>query len=254
MSRFDACLAITLPWEGGWSNHPADPGGATMRGITLATYRRYRPGATADQLRRISDPEVRSIYRQGYWSLIKGGSLTAGIDAVTFDAGVNSGPAQGAKWTQRALGVTADGKVGPQTLRAARTAEPIAVIRKASANRLGMLRGLRTWGAFGRGWSNRVADVEAKAIAMAAAATGAARPVLIEEKGAAQFNARRDEAGAVGVGGGGGGGVTLADLPSWGVVALAVVAAVAVVMLLGARRHQLARADALQRAAEEAKR
>lgn len=258
-NNFEPCLGVTLPHEGAWSNHPKDPGGGTMKGITIATYRRRRPNATLDDLRRISDAEVRQIYREDYWTPVRGEDLPIGIDMVTFDASVNSGPVQGVKWTQRALGVAADGRVGPDTINAARSAAPVPVIRQAAANRMGMLRGLRTWTTFGRGWSRRVADVEAKAMTMALAAAGSlgsARPVLIEEAASATAAARRDERIATTTGGAGavgGGGAVNADLPGSALIILAVIVVVGVVLAFGTARHQRARAEAMQRAAKEAR-
>ena len=73
-ANFPASLRETLHYEGGWSDHPKDPGGATMKGITLETFRRYRPMATKAELRAISDADVERIYRAGY------------ADPVAFDA------------------------------------------------------------------------------------------------------------------------------------------------------------------------
>lgn len=169
MNRFAECLAITLRHEGEWADHPRDPGGATMKGVTLATYRRYRPGATKEHLRAITDAELRRIYREGYWDPVRADALPPGLDLVTFDAAVNSGPGQGAKWTQRALGVADDGKIGPESIAAATRADPRRAINDACDRRLAMLRGLSTWDAFGRGWTSRVEDIRSKALAMAAA-------------------------------------------------------------------------------------
>lgn len=166
-NNFPACLAITLSHEGGWADHPRDPGGATMKGITLATYRQYRPGATKAQLRAITDAEVQAIYRRGYWDAVRGDDLPAGVDLVAFDAAVNSGPSRGAKWLQTALGVTADGKIGPKTLAAADRANRAWVIRTSCDVRLRFLRGLSAWPTFGKGWQRRIDDVQAKALAMA---------------------------------------------------------------------------------------
>lgn len=252
MSKFDAILAETLTHEGGWSDHPDDPGGATMRGITLATFRRRQPGATKEDLRRISDADLRHIYRVDYWRPVRGDDLPAGIDMATFDAAVNSGVTQGSKWTQRALQVTADGRIGTATLAAAAAADPVPVIRKACELRMGMLRGLKTWGAFGRGWSRRVASVEARAVAMAQAhALAPARPVLLHEQDQAYGNARRDETAAVGTGVATPSAATLADLPVWAWVILGAAALLAVVLLMGQRRYQLDRAEAFGRIARE---
>lgn len=165
--NFAACLAETLRHEGGWSDHPKDPGGATMKGVTLATYRRWRPGATKDDLRRITDAEIAAIYRKGYWDAVRGDDLPAGLDLVAFDAAVNSGPKRGAIWLQAGLGVPQDGRIGPATLQAAELAGASMAIDRACDARLSWLRHLRTWGTFGKGWTRRVNDVRAAAKRMA---------------------------------------------------------------------------------------
>ena len=129
--NFAACLAQVLLSEGGWSDHPADPGGATMKGITLATYRKYRPGATKADLRAIADAEVAQIYREGYWNAVRGDDLPAGLDLVAFDAAVNSGTGRAAKWLQSAVGAVADGRIGAGTAAAAHAARLPDAIRRA---------------------------------------------------------------------------------------------------------------------------
>ena len=166
-ANFEACLAEVLTWEGGWSDHPSDPGGATMKGITLATYRQWKPGASKAQLKAITDAEVRAIYKQGYWDVVQADDLPPGLDLVAFDAAVNSGPMRSAKWLQGALGVAPDGKIGPQTLAAAQAADPHSVILAACSARLNFVRGLSTWPVFGKGWQRRIDGVRAKALEMA---------------------------------------------------------------------------------------
>jgi len=93
---------------------------------------------------------------------------------VAFDAAVNSGPSRGAKWLQAALGVAADGVVGPKTLAAAGRADPAWAIRMACDLRLHFLLGLSTWPTFGKGWQRRVDNVQRHALAMASGPPAAA--------------------------------------------------------------------------------
>lgn len=165
--NFAACLAQVLLSEGGWSDHPADPGGATMKGITLATYRKYRPGATKADLRAITDAEVARIYRNGYWTAVRGDELPAGLDLVAFDAAVNSGVKRASKWLQSAVGAGPDGTIGAKTLMAAQTANVPVAISRALQARKSFLISLSTWNTFWRGWSARLNRVEASALAMA---------------------------------------------------------------------------------------
>lgn len=166
MSRYDECLPRILKHEGGYVNHPRDPGGATNKGVIQRTYDSYnrRQGRKPKNVRNITDAEVAAIYEQQYWQPT-GARLPSGLDYVAFDAGVNSGPRQGNKWLQRALKVSADGVIGAQTVKAAREhPSPTDVVKNACARRMSFLRGLRHWGTFGKGWTRRVTEVEAVAI------------------------------------------------------------------------------------------
>ncbi|WP_374290230.1 glycoside hydrolase family 108 protein [Paenirhodobacter enshiensis] len=167
VDRFDACLKIVLLNEGGWSDHPADPGGATMYGITLDTYRQTHPGASKADLRAITMAEVSAIYRAGYWDRVRGDDLPAGLDLVAFDGAVNSGVYRGAKWLQSAVGVTADGQIGAKTVSAAKAANVPSAIKRALQARKNFLLSLSTWSTFGKGWTARLSRVEAEALKMA---------------------------------------------------------------------------------------
>ncbi len=167
-SNFDYCLKEVLKHEGGWADHPRDPGGATMKGITIGTYSQWKGRRISKaELRAIPDAEVAAIYKRNYWDKVRGDDLPSGLDYVAFDAAVNSGPARGAKWLQQGLGVAADGKIGPKTLAAAEAADAPSAIVAATNARFAFLRGLSTWPTFGKGWSRRVDDVRKKALALA---------------------------------------------------------------------------------------
>jgi lysozyme family protein len=158
IESFPPSLEHVLTWEGGYVNHPADPGGATNRGVTQNTYDAYRlgRGLARRSVRRITASEVADVYWRGYWMTVDACALPAGVDLCTFDAAVHSGPTQAVKWLQRALVVEADGIVGPVTLKAARTLDAEATINRMCDDRMRMLKRLKTWGTFGRGWTIRV--------------------------------------------------------------------------------------------------
>lgn len=163
-TNFKEGLCHVLINEGGWADHPSDPGGATMRGVTLDTFRKfYGQGRTKDDLRNISSTQLTHIYKVGYWDRIKGDWLPAGIDFAVFDAAVNSGVSRGSKWLQAALDVKQDGCIGPNTLaRASLVASlygPDTVIEDICRRRLAFLKGLGTWSVFGKGWERRVSSV-----------------------------------------------------------------------------------------------
>lgn len=176
--NFARALALVLKSEGGWSDNPADPGGATMKGVTLANFRRYvKANATKADLRKISDQQVAAVFRRYYWDAVLGAELPDGVDHAVFDFAVNSGPGRAAKTLQAALGVAQDGRIGPATLAAAR-AKPVGVTIDGLCDaRLAFLKRLPTWATFGRGWSDRVTSVRAQALLMSAAPVTAPAPV-----------------------------------------------------------------------------
>jgi lysozyme family protein len=191
-SSYDEALARLLAHEGGYSNHPADPGGPTNFGITLADYRRYiKADATAADVRAMTVDQAKAIYRAHYWNALRGDELPAGVDYAVFDYGVNSGIGRAAKVLQRCLGVPADGTIGPQTLAAAARADAARLIGAICDERLAFLQGLSTWPVFGNGWGRRVREVRAASLAMAARARTAPQG----EPGPSSANKPRPAAG-----------------------------------------------------------
>lgn len=183
-SSYGVALARVLVHEGGWSDHPRDPGGATMKGVTQPVYDgwRTRRGVPVRSVRLIEQAEVEAIYRVQYWDAIRGDDLPGGLDYCVFDAAVNSGPGQAAKWLQRALDVSADGQIGEATLAALKERAVTDIIEATCDRRLAMLRGLKTWKTFGAGWSRRVAEVRSGARRMALAPKDRALPPVTVPK------------------------------------------------------------------------
>ncbi len=168
-ARFAACIPLTLGYEGGNDDDPRDPGGRTSRGILQTEWDSWRsthPGLPADVWQAPQD-QVLAIYKANYWEAMSCGSLAPGVDFAVFDFGVNSGNSRSAKFLQNAVGVDQDGEIGPDTIAAAAKLDPAKLIGDFCDARLAFLKGLGTWGTFGKGWSNRVSDVRAKALAMA---------------------------------------------------------------------------------------
>ncbi|WP_427145174.1 glycoside hydrolase family 108 protein [Rhizobium pisi] len=177
--------------EGGWSDHPDDPGGATMKGIIQREYDafRKRKGRPLQSVRYITDDEVAEIYRSQYASKVRFDDLPAGVDYATLDGAINSGVSRGSKWLQGALGVKTDGVIGNQTVSAAVASDAVKTIKKMCGARSSFLHGLSTFKVFGKGWSARVARVEATSVAMAQKSRGAqpsgiAASALIESESA----------------------------------------------------------------------
>ena len=167
--NFGRALALVLKSEGGWSDNPADPGGATMKGVTLANFRRYvKADATKADLRAITNDQVATIYRRFYWDAVAGAELPGGVDYAVFDFAVNSGPGRAAKYLQAAVGAAQDGRIGPATLSAVGARPSGAVIADLCDARLAFLRRLPTWPVFGKGWSDRVRSVRSQALLMSA--------------------------------------------------------------------------------------
>ncbi|HET7849057.1 MAG TPA: glycosyl hydrolase 108 family protein, partial [Pseudolabrys sp.] len=193
---YDAALARVLAHEGGYSNHPADPGGPTNFGITIADYRRYvKPGATAADVKAMTVGEAKAIYRARYWDAQRCDDLPAGVDYAVFDYGVNSGIGRSGKVLRRMLRLPDDTSlVTDAVIAAAAAADAKALVAAICDERLRFLRSLKTWRVFGKGWSARVAEVRAFALQLAAGtrakAAVAARPALPKGKGAVPLNKR----------------------------------------------------------------
>lgn len=165
--NFGECLKFTLKYEGGYADHPSDPGGATNFGITRATLARWRgkPVSKA-QVKALTKDEAAKIYERYYWRPIRGDELPVGVDLVTFDFAVNSGVSRGAIALQRSANVADDGKIGPVTLKAVNDLSASVLIDRVCAERLAFLTRLKTWRVFGKGWKRRVDACETAAAAM----------------------------------------------------------------------------------------
>ena len=145
-----------LKHEGGFSNHKDDRGGATRYGVTEAVAR--EAGYRGD-MRELSLDLAQRIYKDRYWDAVQAESLPPDVRYIVFDGAVNSGVVQSAKWLQRACGVKDDGVIGPITIRAASSLHSDGLKRRILAQRLRFMATLSNWPAFGRGWSNRIADL-----------------------------------------------------------------------------------------------
>lgn len=166
-SNFARALANVLVHEGGFVNHPKDPGGATNKGITIATFRKWvKRDGTVDDLKNISAADVAKVYRKHYWDKVRGDDLPSGVDYAVFDYAVNSGPGRAAKALQAVVGAKLDGAIGPETIGKASALAPAVVVNRLCDERMRFLEGLKTWPTFGKGWSSRVAGVREDALHM----------------------------------------------------------------------------------------
>lgn len=167
---FNESLESVLEHEGGFANHPKDPGGATMKGVTLAVFKRfYGADKTVSDLKKVTKKQLQEIYRTDYWDKCRCDSLPSGVDYAVFDSAVNSGPGRAAVWLQGAVGAVKDGGIGPNTIAKVATHEPVQIINDTLDQRMTFLRSLRTFSTFGRGWTRRVTGVRQVALTMAGA-------------------------------------------------------------------------------------
>lgn len=177
-SSYDAALACLLVHEGGYVNHPSDPGGPTNFGITIVDYRKYvKRGATAADVKAMKLDEAKTIYRAEYWDAQCCDDLPAGVDYAVFDYGVNSGIGRSGKVLRRVLKLLdSTSVVNDGVIAAARACDSKVLIAAICDERLRFLRSLKTWPVFGAGWGRRVAEVRAAALAMATAGPNAQPP------------------------------------------------------------------------------
>jgi lysozyme family protein len=139
--------------EGGFVNHPKDPGGATNMGITQRVARSY--GYDGD-MRHLPREKALDIYFRGYWQGKIMDRLPPCLAIHVYDTTINSGYSQAVKILQRAVGVNADGIVGPKTLQAVESVPTSEAILKFNIERMYFYSGLANYGTFKRGWKNRL--------------------------------------------------------------------------------------------------
>lgn len=166
--NFNQVMVHIFDVEGGYVDHPRDPGGATNMGITIGTLRRWRDApVTKDDVKNLTKMEAKQIYSAFYWDVVDCDYWPKGLDLVVMDACVNSGPRPAVKWLQRALGVDDDGRIGPVTKGAVRATESLSgLIEDCIEERLKSVRSFRNYDVFGRGWENRIRQAEASALGM----------------------------------------------------------------------------------------
>jgi lysozyme family protein len=165
--NYHKCLELILHHEGGYVNHPKDPGGETNLCVTKRVYEEW--GGTKEMV-DLTVEDVEPIYEKKYWSRVKGDDLPSGLDLCVFDFAVNAGPGRAAKYLQSMIGTTVDGGIGPNTLRAVGNyVEEVGLqtaIENYQANRQRYYEKLNTFETFGRGWTRRVEETTAEAVAL----------------------------------------------------------------------------------------
>ena len=166
--NFEKCMEMPLAHEGGYVNHPSDPGGMTNLGVTKRTYDEFH-GTYIDEegMRNLTVEDVTPIYRRNYWERCRCQDLPDGVDWAVFDWAVNSGTGRAAKALQRAVGTLEDGAIGPQTLMCVGNEKPEEIINRIAIHRDSFYRELSTFDTFGRGWLRRNDETREQALNMA---------------------------------------------------------------------------------------
>ena len=167
--NFDAALKAILKHEGGFVNHPKDPGGMTNLGVTKRVWEEW-VGKTVDEkaMRALTPEVVGPMYRKKYWDAVKADDLPDGLDYLMFDFAINAGPGRAIKTMQKAIGTAPDGAIGPKTMTALKTADQGELVAKFSEEKEAFYRSLPTFGTFGKGWLRRVAEAKTHAETMLA--------------------------------------------------------------------------------------
>tara|TARA_R100000544_G_scaffold13680_1_gene6223 strand:+ start:174 stop:686 length:513 start_codon:yes stop_codon:yes gene_type:complete len=163
--NFEQCMGWLLEHEGGYVNHPSDPGGETNLGVTRAVYEQYAGRQVMDgEMEGLTHDDVYPLYKENYWDRVRGDDLPSGVDWAVFDWGVNSGTSRAAKALQRVVGVEQDGGIGPMTLQAVASVESAGIIDQLHYMREGFYRSLSTFDTFGRGWLRRNDETKEQAL------------------------------------------------------------------------------------------
>lgn len=167
--NWDTAFQSMLKEEGGYVNHPSDPGGMTNLGVTAASWKGWIGRMpTEEEMRALTPAVVKPFYKANYWDKVWGDRLPSGVDYAVFDFAVNSGPFRAIAVLQKLVNTTQDGVMGPQTLAAVNSANAGALVGQYNEARLKFLKGLSTFSVFGKGWSSRVTRVQDKAQKMVA--------------------------------------------------------------------------------------
>jgi lysozyme family protein len=167
--NFDEALKAILKHEGGYVNHPKDPGGRTNLGVTQRVWEDWVGKPVDEAAMRALTPEVVGpMYKKKYWDAVKADDLPDGLDYLMFDFAINAGPGRAIKTMQKAIGTTPDGAIGPKTMQSLKEMNPTQLIEKFSVEKESFYRSLPTFQTFGKGWLRRVAEAKDHAETMLA--------------------------------------------------------------------------------------
>lgn len=168
MANYKSLIPFILKYEGGYVNDKDDLGGATNRGITLATFRQfYGQGKTAADLKNITGQQWEHIFKTGYWDRWQADNISSQSVANILVDWLWCSGAYGIKIPQRVLGVAVDGAVGAKTLAALNAQDPKALFSRLKQERLDFIdRICQTRPQnrkFKKGWVNRINAIKYEA-------------------------------------------------------------------------------------------
>jgi lysozyme family protein len=166
--NFRDCLELVLKHEGGFVNHPKDPGGMTNLGVTKKVWEDWI-GHEVDEkaMRALTPAIVAPMYEMKYWRTSYCEKLPRGLDLLVFSMAVNAGSGRSVKLLQDAIGVVADGVIGPRTMAQINQSNVETLIDKFSEARTAFYKGLKTFPVFGKGWLSRTDKERLEALDMA---------------------------------------------------------------------------------------
>ena len=167
LSNFNRSLEMLLKHEGGYVNHPSDPGGMTNLGVTAKVWAEWVGHDVNEKImKNLTPSDVAPLYKRKYWDACRADELVSGLDYCVFDVAVNSGVGRAIKFLQSCVGATPDGDFGSITLALVKKTDPAKLIEEYCAKRLEFLQSLKTFPVFGNGWSRRVSEVKAESLKM----------------------------------------------------------------------------------------
>ena len=251
-ANLNLCMPEVFKHEGGYVDHPKDPGGKTNLGITQKTLNashahiRDLPASVVN----LTKAQATLIYERLYWKPSGGPALPSGVDYVALDGAINSGVSRGVRWVQAAVGAAQDGIMGPSSLSAVAAKPPVVVIERACSNRRGFLHGLSTFSTFGKGWTRRVNEVEAFALRLAVKSDVVRKDVVDRAAGRIDTEGKRTAQTTTGgaVATGGSATIDFSSVPHWVPWAIGAVALLLIVNQLGRVNAAKERAKTLKEA------
>lgn len=167
MAKIDILAPFILSFEGGFVNDPLDRGGATNKGVTIATWRSVgydKDGdgdIDVDDLKLISEKDaVDRVMKPHYWNRWKADRIASQSLANILVDWVWASGANGIKIPQRLLGVAADGIVGEKTLAALNSVPPHRFFDKVKSSRIEFIENFISknppQARFRKGWMRRL--------------------------------------------------------------------------------------------------